>query len=146
MKKFRFPLDRLRNWRQSCFEAEQARLQALVAEQRRVQAQRDALILEMDASVNRLAECGSACAEELIALNSFCLYAQHEARRLDQSQKHLGRDIEKQREKLLAARRDVEVLDQLRERRLQQWRAEAGREQEDLVAELVVARWKAAGR
>lgn len=146
MKKFRFPLDRLRNWRQSRFEAEQARLQALFAEQRRVQAQRDALIREMDASVDRLAAGGSACAEELIALNSFCLYAQHEARRLDQSQKHIGHDIEKQRAALLAARRDVEVLEKLREQRLRQWRVEAGREQEGLVAELVVARWKAAGR
>jgi flagellar export protein FliJ len=146
MKKFRFPLEKLRAWRRSRFEAEEARLQALLTEQRRIQHQRERLVAEMDASLNHLAGKHTACAEELVALNSFCLYAQHEERRLEHTQRQVGHEIDKQREQLLKARRDVEVLDRLREKRLGQWRVEADKEQENLVAELVVARWKAAGR
>lgn len=146
MKKFRFPLEKLRAWRRSRFEAEEARLQALLAEQRRLRLQRECLTAEMAASLNHLAGQPTACAEELCALNSFCLYAQHEERRLEHTERQVGHEIDRQREQLLKARRDVEVLDRLREKRLGQWRAEADKEQENLVAELVVARWKVAGR
>lgn len=146
MKKFRFPLEKLRAWRRSRFEAEEASLQALLAEQRRIQVQRERLAGEMDASLHQLAAKQTACAEELLALNSFCLYAQHEERRLELTQRQIGQEIGKQRERLMEARRDVELLDLLREKRLAQWALEADKEQENMVAELVVARWKAAGR
>jgi len=35
----------------------------------------------------------------------------------------------------------MEVLDLLREEKLEEWKNELDKEQEDLVAELVVARW-----
>lgn len=146
MKKFRFPLEKLRAWRRSRFEAEEARLQALFAEQRRIHNQRERLAAEVEASLNQLAGQRTACAEELMALNSYCLYAQHEGRRLERTQRQAEQEIANQREQLLKARRDVEVLDSLREKRLAHWRAEADKEQENMVAELVIARWKAAGR
>jgi hypothetical protein len=39
----------------------------------------------------------------------------------------------------------VEILDLLREEKLEEWKKELDKEQEDLVAEMVVARWARAG-
>jgi len=42
---------------------------------------------------------------------------------------------------VLRARRDVRVIEKLRERRLAEWQAEADRELEGLAAEVFLARW-----
>ncbi|HRJ20682.1 MAG TPA: hypothetical protein PLF84_16650 [Bryobacteraceae bacterium] len=147
MKKFRFALDKLRSWRQIQCDTEQARLQALLLEDRQIQKRRDRLAQDLDRSLAAVVEGRFNQAEELFALNQFSMFVQGESQKLAHLQSQLAQAIEKQRLVLLEARRHVEVLDQVRESRLKQWRFDAEREQEDLVAELVVARWKtAAGR
>jgi flagellar export protein FliJ len=146
MKKFRFPLDRLRAYRKIQFDTEQNRMQALLAESRRVEQRREALQQELEMARIPLREGGLLTAEELAAVGNFANYVDHQSRALGHLQRQIGHAIEQQRQNLLEARRAVEALDQLRGRRLNQWRAEADREQENLVAELVVARWKTAVR
>ena len=147
MKKFRFALDKLRSWRQIQCDTEQARLHALLLEDRQIQKRRDRLAQDLDRSLAAVVKGRFNQAEELFALNQFSMFVQGESQKLAHLQSQLAQAIEKQRLVLLEARRHVEVLDQVRESRLKQWRFDAEREQENLVAELVVARWKtAAGR
>jgi hypothetical protein len=44
------------------------------------------------------------------------------------------------------ARRRVRLIEKLEDRRFRQWQANADREEENLSAELYLARWKPAGR
>jgi flagellar export protein FliJ len=144
MKKFRFALDKLRSWRQIQCDTEQARLQALLLEDRQIKLRRDSLAQDLDRSLAAVVEGRFNQAEELFALNQFSMFVQGESQRLARLRSQLAQTIEKQRLVLVEARRHVEVLDQVRDSRLKQWRVDAEREQENLVAELVVARWKTA--
>jgi flagellar export protein FliJ len=144
MKKFSFALDKLRSWRQIQCDTEQARLQALLLEDRQIQQRRARLAQDLDRSLAAVVEGRFNQAEELFALNQFSMFVQGESQRLAHLQSQLAQTIEKQRRVLIEARRHVEVLDQVRESRLKQWRVDVEREQENLVAELVVARWKTA--
>lgn len=80
--------------------------------------------------------------EELSAVDGFRRFAGLERGRLHQAATSLDSRIESQREALLAARRHVEALDSLRERRLDAWRREVDRETENTISELVIARWR----
>lgn len=146
MKKFRFPLERLRAWRRVQLDAEQSRMRALLDEEQRVASRREALGLEMERARSGFAGGAAIPAFELAALNQFSIHVESETQKLKNLQRQVRQAIEQQRETLLAARRESEVLERLRRRRYEEWRAESDREEENLVAELVVARWKAAGR
>lgn len=144
MKKFRFPLEKLRAWRHLELENEQARMRALLNEELQVLRRREALASDLERARTSVWGGGTVSAVELAALNQFAIYAGQEDRRLDRLLGQIRQAICQQRSVLLAARREAEALNQLRDRRLAQWRADAGREEENIVAELVVQRWKPA--
>lgn len=146
MKKFRFPLQKLRNWRQTRFETEEARLAGLLHQRQQIVASRDRLTVESEQALTACVQAAQLQAADLVWLDSYRRSARIEMERLTVKEKSVGDQIVKQRTQLLAARRDVLVLDNLKEQRHQQWRKEADHEQEEMVAELVVARWKLGGR
>lgn len=141
MKKFSFPLDRLRRLRQLKLEQQEERMRALVREREELDRRKAELDNEETGAMNRIRELHVVSVDELTAIESFRRYAEHERTRLRSVEGELLSRIERQREALLAAQRDVEALNRLRERRLNSWRAEVDKEMENTVAELVVARW-----
>ena len=48
----------------------------------------------------------------------------------------------KQQREMLEARRRVRLIEKLKDKQFQAWKSEADREQENLSAELYLARWK----
>jgi flagellar export protein FliJ len=144
MKKFSFPLEKLRAWREMQFKAEESKLQALLSEQASLAALQMSLEAERRRADDALAR-PSINSEELLAADRFGAFATRQQERLASASRDLDGRIALQRGNLLEARKKVEVLDHLKEKRLAQWRAELDKEQENMVAELVVARWKAAG-
>jgi flagellar export protein FliJ len=141
MKKFRFPLERLLNYRRSRLAGEQARLEKLLAEQAGLEQRRAALEREermVNESLRRLPVISS---EQLAAIASFRRFAASEAVRLAAEIHAAAGRVAAQRDAVLSARREVEVLEKLRERRLHDWRREVDQETERQTAELVVARW-----
>lgn len=136
-------MDKVRNWRQLQLDGEMARLKALNEERDRVEAQRAQLACELSRSTANLLSCQDLMSEDLQALNAFAGYVQDQDTRLQTLARQVGQAIEKQRSEVSAAQRNVEMLDLHREKRLAEWKEEVNREQESLVAELVVARWKA---
>lgn len=141
MKKFRFPLERLLNYRRSRLAGEQARLEKLLAEQAGLEQRRAALEREermVNESLRRLPVISS---EQLSAIASFRRFAASEAVRLSAEIHAAAGRVAAQREAVLSARREVEVIEKLRERRLHDWRREVDQETERQTAELVVARW-----
>lgn len=141
MKKFSFPLDRLRQLRQSKLTQQEQRMRALLHERQELERRKAELDDEETSAMNRIRELRVVGVDELVAVDSFRRYAEHERLRLRSAEGELLSRVERQREALIEAQRDVEALDQLRERRLNIWRAEVDKEMERTVAELVVARW-----
>jgi hypothetical protein len=141
MKRFRFPLERVRKWRQDQARLEEMRLRQLYSEMRAAEAERKAIVEESESS--RRAVIGRQCvtAEELSSLEAFKKYAAEQVRRLDARRRALAASIEEQQARALEAHRSFQLLDGLHDRALNSWAAARDKEQDELAAELFLARW-----
>lgn len=142
MKKFRFSLDKIRHLRQARLDAEQSLLRGLLAEKAAVLRRRAELEEEESRVMDLLRLKQVVEVAELTAIDGFRRFAGLERGRLHQAAASLEDRIERQRSALLEARKHVEALDHLRERRLEAWRREVDRETETALSELVIARWR----
>lgn len=142
MKKFEFSLEKLRRYRQSRLDEQQARLLALMAERVELERRRAALEEEDIASAERVRAARLITVEELSAVDGFRRFAARERVRLMSAAGELASRIDAQRARVVEARRQVESLEKLKGQRLDAWRKDLDRETESVVAELVVARWR----
>ena len=141
MKRFRFPLEAALGLRRRKLEAAEAALAAVEA--RRAAALDQALSLETKSAAIRdsIGKAGPLRGLDVRQADSASqdLLLQAKLRRGDAAR--LEREAAEARKAVLAARREAEALERLREQALQQWRAAAGREEEALAAELFLARF-----
>lgn len=142
MKRFSFPLESLRRYRESLFQREQARLEVLLAEYRNLEQRRAELSSAVERYRLRIHSAATIEAHQLTAFQAFQRYASGEIHRIAGEKTALALRIEQQKQALRLAQRNVEALEKLKERRLQSWRQELDREMEEAVAELVIARFK----
>lgn len=141
MKRFRFPLDRLMNWRKVQCDQEEARLGQLVAAASVLKQNRETLQVMADREYRLVLGSRAPLSEELEALSAFRRHVASEDRRMGARLAEMTQQISGQRDRLLEARRKWEALSRLRGRRHQEWRLDADRQMEEMTGELVVARW-----
>jgi len=139
MKKFSFPLETARQWRERQAEMEDARLQALFAEKHAIERRMAALDGELQAEHRRI-EDRSCDARELAMLDDFGTWASREKQHLSAAQGECEGRIAAQRAAVMEARRRFQLVDRLKEKALIAWHAANAKEQEDLAAELHLAR------
>ena len=139
MKKFSFPLETVRRWRERHAEMEEARLHALIAEKQNIERHRGTLESEL-ATEHRRVEDKSFDAAELARLDEFRAWVMREKQRLSASLAECETRIARQRAVLVDARRRFELIGRLKEKALMDWNRTAAKEQEDLAAELYLAR------
>jgi flagellar export protein FliJ len=142
VKKFSFALDSLRRYRHTLFEQEQSRLQSLLLELRKLEGRRLQLLEESAQARLRVRAMSVISVDQLTALQAFQRFTTEEVKRIGQAKSSLSVRIEEQKLALKLARRNVEALEKLKDRRFQAWRAEADREMEAAVAELVIGRFR----
>jgi flagellar export protein FliJ len=141
VKRFSFRLESLQRWRMTQRDREMAALELLLAERARLLREESELEQALLASRVFVRRTPEAEAEELHAADRYLRYAIQQRRRLKSAEAELDQRIDSQRKVLVEAERRVDVLDQLRTQQHAAWRRELDKEQESLVAELVVARW-----
>ncbi len=140
MKKFTFPLERIRDFRSRQAEAEEIELQRLLAERAEGAAAIARLDMERDL-VGGVPEGETAHqAQDLAARDSYRDYLLGKRKGLLVRQGDCEHRIDAQTRVLLEARRKVKLLDGLRKRRLGEWTSEFERELEILAGELFLAR------
>ena len=140
MKRFNFPLERVRRWRSEQATLEELKLQqlraeldALAAGKRQIQ---DELVqTEQQVLGKRLME-----PLELESLDSYRFYVRGRVRDFGQRESQCEARVAEQRQKVIEARRRSELLDRLRTNAFGKWRTASDKEQEDLAAELFLAR------
>lgn len=140
MKKFAFRLERLLQWRTLEREQEEGRLQALFAELERLDAALRALARNEEQAEESVLR-PDVFTEERQALDGYRQFICGERQRLAGLRTELETRIENQRRVLVEAERKVEALSQMRDDKKAEWRVQHDKEQEDLVSELVAARW-----
>jgi len=139
VKKFAFTLETARRLRERQAEVEEARLQGLLAERNGIEGRLAELGDEL-AREHRRIEDRSFDGREVQALDGFRVWAGREEQRLKATRAECELRIRKQRAAVVEARRRFELVDRLKEKALIEWQAAGVKEQEDLAAELHLAR------
>jgi len=140
MKRFAFPLERVRRWREDQVELEEIRLQNAYRDLRAVEAEQSRVAVETERSCRQILEKTSIPAPELSMLEDYRSWAMRESRRLAASKIEIEKLIREQQQRVLEAHRRFKLLDGLRGKALASWTAARDKEQEDLAAELYLAK------
>lgn len=140
MKSFRFPLDRILDWRRTQLELEELRMRQLHAELRGISESLSNLEECRREEQLALGERGSADGSELRALADYLKWWDQARRDLVTRHAEKKRQTAAHSERLLAARKRVRLIEHLRERRLTEWKEALRRETESFAAESHLAR------
>ena len=141
MKTFRFPLQRVLEWRALQLRVEEEKLAGLQQQLASLLQLREKLASARNRSESHLFSSGAAAGSEL---QSWALYQARLAKQQELLKAQLLQCenlILEQRQRLLKARTDHRVLERLKERRWRQWVYLNDREVEDTAAEVYLSKW-----
>ncbi len=140
MKRFVFPLDRVRRWRAEQVSVEELKLQQLLAEAAKLAGARREAEAELQRTEQSVLVQSAFDPIELSSLDAFRRHSQRRIQQIESFSRRCASQVAEQRECVLEARRKRELLERLYEKALDAWRAGSDREQENLAAELFLAK------
>jgi flagellar biosynthesis chaperone FliJ len=140
MQRFQFSLDTVLEWRRSQLDAAECKLRDLFAEAAEVQHRFTALDHSEHQQRERL-KADDATAAERVGFDAYLRWVNRERDRLRTLAVDCDQRIATQRSAVVAARRDFELLEKLKGRRLSEWHAGVSRELEQLAAEAYLAKF-----
>jgi len=145
MRRFLFPLERVRVWRLGQAALEELKLEQLGERMNRLREEKRAMEGERAASEREVlgqASVGQAVldAADLVNLDAFRLHANRKVRDIENRERGLETLRAQQRQRVIEARRDAELLERLKRQAFDEWQAESGREDEAVAAELYLAK------
>ena len=143
MKRFDFPLERVREWREKQVAIEEAKLEHLFRELNTIAAARAELDAEQSRNEQMVVHAAGATASDLQALDGFRRHVKAERARIENLRADCSKRIDVQRAAILEARRRYELLGRLKQRSLRLWTAGMNRELEASAAEAYLAKWNA---
>jgi flagellar FliJ protein len=140
MKAFEFRLERIAEYRRQQADLARNELQRMTSIMDRLTAERDRV--EQQAIEMRTATMSrpDLNGQDLMALSSYEDHAARTVRQIELKKTELAKQIDKQRSLVREAERNVKLLDRLRDRKFQEWRAESDRELDALAADSHLAR------
>lgn len=138
MTNFRFSLERVMDWRRTQLRMEEVKLEQLYGERRAIEI-RDAELRDSRAGAERSRDWSTAL--ELSALDNFRRFTVAEQVRLERRRADCNRRIAQQIDTVTGKRREVRVLERLKERRRQAWNAAFHREADSQADEAYLAKW-----
>jgi flagellar FliJ protein len=143
MSNFRFRLTSLLRLRESTRDERRARLAEALAAEAKLLARRDQLALEIHASEQtQRASLGLVDIDRLMATHRYELVLKAEAHAIREQHALVEAEIEKRREALLAADRDVRILEKLREKQAERHAQSQAALQAGQMDELAARHWR----
>ena len=140
MKRFQFPLDRVRRWRSEQASVEELKLNqlrdrvtALSETKQRVQLARTQS--EQEVLCQPFIE-----AYELQSLEDYRIHTRFKIRDIEIQQRQCEEQMVAQRQRVIEARQKAELLERLKQKALDEWAAANNREEETLATELFLAK------
>ena len=140
MKRFVFSLETARRWRLERVGVEELKLRQMLAETHKLAAAKAKYQSEVAQTAQQVLGQPSLRPFELESLDSFRWYVRGRVRDLENQERQCEARIVEQRNQVLEARRQFELLERLRKEAFIEWRAAANKEQETLAAELFLAK------
>jgi flagellar export protein FliJ len=146
MKAFHFRLQRVLELRETLLKTEESRLEQLWNRRAEMQRELEALDVTLQQARSLVRDRQLVASSDLVALELFNKRVDRERKEgLARLSAHDG-IIERQRQVVVEARRNVRLLEQLREKRKTAWVAESNQELEALAGEFSTAQWLRAER
>jgi hypothetical protein len=140
MKRFDFPLERVRRWRREQASLEELKLQQLRAEMAGLQAAQRQIETDRAQSEQQVLTQAYVDPLLLVSLDSYRQHTAGQVRQLESRGQQCEAKIQEQLNRVIEARRKFELLERLRQAALDEWQAAVDKEQEDLAAELFLAK------
>ena len=141
MKQFIFPLDRVMEWRRTQAKLEETKLERLYGELRAIDAREVSLNQDRAESERALIGASASTGLELAALDRFRTYTRAECAKVLQARADCRARIAAQLQVISAKRRDVLLLERLREQRLKAWTADFLRDIDAQADEAYLSAW-----
>jgi len=141
MARFQFSLEKVLRWRVVELTGEEAKLKALVQEQLHLQTVLAEVSAERSNLISSLGSMSDLRGDDLRTLTACGLRLRRNAENLAQQLLKCGRELGKQRKKYGEAKRRVRLLEELKARRLQEWKYEEAALLEELASESFLASW-----
>ena len=142
MKRFHFPLGRVMEFRRMQARVEEVKLEALYAELRAVDTREVALIQTKVEAEQELRAQKSVTGFELELFDSFRQSMNEERKRMDKARAECRKKIDAQLYVVTVKRRDVKLLEKLKEQRFETWEKEMFKEIDQQAEESFLAKWK----
>jgi flagellar export protein FliJ len=139
--KFQFSLEKVLRWRSVELTTEEAKLKALVQEQLHLQTLLAEVSAERSQLISSLGVMPDLRGDDLRTLTACGLRLRRSAENLAQQLLRCSRDLAKQRKSYSEAKRRVRLLEELRDRRLREWKYEEAALLEELASESFLANW-----
>jgi len=141
MKAFRFPLQRVLEYRELQMRTEEEKLSTVQNQLEEVLHRENALTAaQLNAEMNLLGQ-SLVEATEFRALSAFQLRIRSEKISLLAARKNLETQIAEQRKRLLKVLKDCKILENLKDRRKKAWTYLSDREIENTAAESYISSW-----
>lgn len=145
MKKFHFPLGRVIDWRQAQARIEELKLEALYAERRAIDLREAALHQEREAAEKAVASRGATGAD-LARLAEYRRFAVAEHTSLEKQRADCVKRIAAQIQAVTEKRRDVRLLERLKQQKLLAWNHQMLIELDAQADEAYLAKWNRQAR
>jgi len=140
MKRFQFPLDRVRRWRDGQAMLEELKLEQMRGNLQALREEKQNIAIERDRSQREVLGQPAVEAAQLQSLDAYRLHTRGKIRDIENRERQAQVEVDEQRQRVVATRRDAELLERLKRKALDEWRAASDREQETLVTDLYLAK------
>lgn len=141
MKSFDFPLERVRQYRDKQAQIEESKLERLYAGRRSLELRREQLDRHRAETEKSILSAQSVDAMQLAALGHWSSFVETQNQLIGKQLAQCEAQIALQRVKVIETRRQFQLLDKLKEKRLNSWKAECDRELEQQASESYLAQW-----
>ena len=146
MKSFQFRLERVLSWRGTQLSLAEAKAEQLKFGLRTTDEAMAEIVEHRTAAQAIVGRTAMVSGADLRALESSRVWAVREEKRLAARKVELQESIEIQNRCVEEARRGMKLVERLKERRHESWKAEAGHEIDELSAESAISQWRRLNR
>lgn len=144
MKKFAFPLDRVMEFRRMQARLEEVKLEGLYAGLRAIDSREVTVIQRRALSEKALKSAASVTGDELQTFNAYGLAMKEEIKRMDKTRVECRKRIDAQLAVLTVKRREVKLLEKLKEQRFEKWEKEMFKDIDQQAEEAYLYKWNRA--
>ena len=143
MKKFAFPLGRVMEFRRTQARLEEAKLEGLYAALRAIDTREVALIEQGVHSEKALKSAASLTGHDLEVFSSYRQAMKEEQKRMDKARAECRKNIDAQLAVVMVKRREVKLLEKLKEQKFEKWEKEMFKEIDQQAEDAYLAKWNA---